>query len=85
MRRTPAQAMRTRAKILDSATRTFLQRGLSRASLSDIAGVAGVTRGAVYGHFKNKSALFDAMFESSTLPADPFLVEWRDNQGDPLG
>jgi TetR/AcrR family acrAB operon transcriptional repressor len=44
-----------------------------------------VTRGAVYGHFKNKSALFDAMFESSALPADPFLLEWRDNEGDPLG
>ena len=85
MRRTREQALCTRAKILDSATRTFLQRGLSRASLSNIAGVAGVTRGAVYGHFKNKSALFDAMFESSALPADPFLVEWRDNQGDPLG
>ena len=85
MMRTREQAMRARAKILDSATRTFLQQGLSRASLSNIAGVAGVTRGAIYGHFKNKSALLDAMFEYSTLPADPFLVEWSDNQGDPLG
>ncbi|WP_206995581.1 TetR family transcriptional regulator [Trinickia mobilis] len=85
MRRTAEQALRTREKILDAATRTFLQRGLSRASLSDVAGVAGVTRGAVYGHFKNKSALFEATFASSALPADPFLVEWRDNQDDPLG
>jgi TetR/AcrR family transcriptional regulator, acrAB operon repressor len=76
--------MLTRAKILDSAARTFLRRGLSRASLSEIARVAGVTRGAVYGHFKNKSVLFDAMFEHAALPADPFLVEWHDNQRDPL-
>lgn len=77
--------MRTRAKILDCATRTFLRRGLSRASLSDIASLAGVTRGAVYGHFKNKSALFDAMFEYAALPADPFLVELHENHHrDPL-
>jgi TetR/AcrR family transcriptional regulator, acrAB operon repressor len=84
MRRTPEQAMRTRAKILESAARTFLRRGLSRASLSDIASVAGVTRGAIYGHFKNKSALFDALFEHAALPADPFVVEWHDSRRDPL-
>jgi TetR/AcrR family transcriptional regulator, acrAB operon repressor len=84
MKRTLEQAMRTRAKILDSAAQTFLRRGLARASLSDIARVAGVTRGAVYGHFKNKSALFNAMFEYAALPADPFLVERHDNQRDPL-
>ncbi|NPT57725.1 TetR family transcriptional regulator [Paraburkholderia elongata] len=84
MKRTLEHATRTRAKILDSAAQTFLRRGLARASLSDIARVAGVTRGAVYGHFKNKSALFNAMFEHATLPADPFLVEWHDNQRDPL-
>jgi TetR/AcrR family acrAB operon transcriptional repressor len=84
MKRTLEQAMRTRAKILDSAAQTFLCRGHARASLSDIARVAGVTRGAVYGHFKNKSALFNAMFEHAALPADPFLVEWHDDQRDPL-
>jgi len=85
MKRTLSQAMRTRAKILDSAAQTFFRRGLARASLSDIARVAGVTRGAVYGHFKNKSALFNAMFEHAALPVDPFLIESYDNQRDPLG
>lgn len=85
MKRTVEQTMRTRAKILDSAAQTFLRRGLARASLSDIARVAGVTRGAVYGHFKSKSALFDAIFDHAALPADPFLLEWHDNRRDPLG
>jgi TetR/AcrR family acrAB operon transcriptional repressor len=62
----------------------FLRKGLARTSLSDIARVAGVMRGAVYGHFKNKSALFNAIFEHAALPADPFLVEWHNNQRDPL-
>jgi TetR/AcrR family acrAB operon transcriptional repressor len=84
MKRTLEHAMLTRAKILDSAAQTFLLRGLARASLSDIAHGAGVTRGAVYGHFKNKSALLNAMFEHAALPADPFLVEWHDNQRNPL-
>jgi TetR/AcrR family transcriptional regulator, acrAB operon repressor len=85
MKRTLEEALHTRARILDSAARTFLRQGLSHASLADIAGVAGVTRGAVYGHFKNKSALFDAMFEHAALPFDPFLIEWHANPPDPLG
>lgn len=71
--------MLTRARILDSAVHTFLRRGLSHASLADIADVAGVTRGAVYGHFKNKSALFEAMFDDAALPIDPFRIEWLAN------
>ncbi|MGV2288082.1 TetR family transcriptional regulator [Trinickia sp. YCB016] len=84
MKRSPQDALLTRAKILNSAARIFLRRGLSRASLEEIAGVAGVTRGAVYGHFRNKSALFDALLEETALPADPFLIEWSRGPRDPL-
>ncbi|MEK6313401.1 MULTISPECIES: TetR family transcriptional regulator [Burkholderia] len=84
MRRTQEQAMHTRARILDSAVQAFLRQGLSHTSLADIAGVAGVTRGAVYGHFRNKSALFEAMLEHAGLPVDPFLIAWHAPEPDPL-
>lgn len=58
-------------------------RGATRTSLDDIAREAGVTRGAVYGHFKNKEAVFDAMFDCSDLPLDPFAIApYAPNSGD---
>lgn len=62
MRRTKAQAQETREALLLAALETFHQRGVARASLHEIAQAAGVTRGALYWHFKNKGELFDALF-----------------------
>ena len=58
-RRTKAEAEQTREQILDAAETVFLRRGVARASLEEIAKAAGVTRGAVYWHFRNKADLFD--------------------------
>ncbi|MGF6773593.1 TetR/AcrR family acrAB operon transcriptional repressor [Paraburkholderia sp. GAS199] len=84
MRRTRLQALDTRAKIIEAAERAFFLRGATRTSLDDIAREAGVTRGAVYGHFKNKEAVFHAMFECSDLPLDPFAIAACSSDGDPL-
>lgn len=68
VRRTKTEAQATRASILDAAESLFQQRGVSRTSLQDIAQAAGVTRGAVYWHFKDKSDLFNAMMERVHAP-----------------
>ncbi|MGJ3353543.1 multidrug efflux transporter transcriptional repressor AcrR [Providencia sp. Je.9.19] len=57
-RKTKQQAEETRQEILDAAIKTFSERGVSATSLADIAAAAGVTRGAIYWHFKNKVDLF---------------------------
>lgn len=44
----------TRQLIVDAAARLFSERGYATASLSDIASAAGVTKGALYWHFKSK-------------------------------
>jgi len=67
-RKTKQQAQETRQHILDVALRLFSRQGVSATSLADIAQAAGVTRGAIYWHFKNKSDLFSeiwALSESS--------------------
>lgn len=69
-RRTKQDALATRAALLDAAERVFLQHGVSRTSLADIAQASGVTRGALYWHFKDKAALFGAMMERVTLPLE---------------
>lgn len=69
-RKTKAEALETRHQILDAAEQVFLRQGVARTSLQQIAESAGVTRGAVYWHFENKSALFHAMMERVLLPCE---------------
>ena len=56
--KTKQQAGETRRQIIDAALTAFSEQGVSATSLVDIAKQAGVTRGAIYWHFKNKVDLF---------------------------
>lgn len=69
-RRTKEDVDATRNSLLDAAERVFYEKGVSRASLSDIAQAAGATRGAIYWHFKDKVALFNAMMDRVTHPLE---------------
>lgn len=69
-RRTKEEAQVTRHRILDMAEVEFHRRGVSRTSLQDIARAAGLTRGAIYWHFEDKAALFDAMMKRVSLPLE---------------
>lgn len=68
MRRTKAEAEQTRQQIIDAAREVFHECGVNRSTLEGIAARAGVTRGAVYWHFKNKTELFFAMRGQAVLP-----------------
>jgi len=72
-RRTKSEAAITREQLLDAAERVFRERGVTRTSLAEVAAAAGVTRGAVYWHFRDKADLFDAMCERATLPLEQTL------------
>ena len=74
-RKTKSEAAVTREQLLDAAERVFRDRGVSRTSLAEVAAAAGVTRGAVYWHFRDKADLFQAMCERATLPLDSLLTE----------
>jgi TetR/AcrR family transcriptional regulator, acrAB operon repressor len=83
-RRTKEEALETRDHILDTAERVFLKAGVSRASLESIAEAAGVTRGAIYWHFKNKADLFEAMMQRVSLPMEGMAASVDDDVEDPL-
>ncbi|MDR2637258.1 MAG: TetR family transcriptional regulator [Zoogloeaceae bacterium] len=68
VRKTKEDACITRNRILDAAVELFESQGVSRTSLNGIATHAGVTRGAIYWHFKNKVDLFSAMIERLVCP-----------------
>lgn len=68
MRRTWQQALVTRQRILDAAVQVFLERGFQRSAMQDVAERAGVTRGAVYWHFRNQLDLLEALLDVTQLP-----------------
>ena len=67
---TKYEAQLTRQRLLDAAEQVFHARGVSRVSLTEIAEHAGLTRGAIYWHFKNKSDIFAAMCDRVQLPLE---------------
>lgn len=54
--RTPKSA-RTRKLLIDVAAELFIERGYAAVSMQDIASTAGLTKGALYGHFRSKGQL----------------------------
>lgn len=54
-------AEQTRQAVLDAAEAAFAERGFAATSITDIAETARVTKGAVYHHFPDKRALFEAV------------------------
>ncbi len=53
--------MDVRQRILDAARQEFSAKGYHLAVVDDIAAQAGVSKGAIYWHFENKSALLLAV------------------------
>jgi AcrR family transcriptional regulator len=57
------QTGNTEEKILKQAMRLFLERGYHGTSIDDITQAVGLTKGALYWHFKNKEALLREIIE----------------------
>ncbi|MFL6711232.1 MAG: TetR family transcriptional regulator [Massilia sp.] len=62
--------MATRDSILDAAEHLFVKQGVAGTTLQHIASAAGVTRGAIYWHFLDKGAMFNAMMERVKMPLE---------------
>ncbi|WP_319760680.1 TetR family transcriptional regulator [Maridesulfovibrio sp.] len=72
-RKTKEEAEKTRQALLASAFKVFNEKGYAKTTLQDIAQDAGVTRGAVYWHFKNKTDLFGKLFDYAFMPVRDLL------------
>jgi TetR/AcrR family acrAB operon transcriptional repressor len=74
-KRTKEEAEQTRSAVLTAASKVFLERGVARATLEEVAQAAGVTRGAVYWHFRDKLDLFLAISERARMPYEGRLTD----------
>lgn len=67
-RKTKTESAQTRERILDAAETEMLELGVTKTSLERIARRANVTRGAIYWHFADKTALLEAMVQRTATP-----------------
>ena len=62
-------------KILDVAQRLFLEKGYDNTTIQDIVNeLGGLTKGAIYHHFKSKEEIIDALSEKLFFENNPFVI-----------
>jgi AcrR family transcriptional regulator len=86
-RRTQAErAADTREALIAAARPLFAQHGFADVALETIVRAAGVTRGALYHHFADKTELFAAVFERVESEVAARLTEAMvsANEADPV-
>jgi AcrR family transcriptional regulator len=76
--RDTAKSHRTRARILDCATRLLVEIGYAGATNARIAEAADLTRGAMLYHFPSREALVDALVEHLQAARTALLAEASD-------
>src|SRR3984893_16511630 len=63
-----ARAAERRQAILEAALDEFVARGFTATRLDDVAKRAGVAKGTIYLHFKDKEALFQELVRTALVP-----------------
>jgi TetR/AcrR family acrAB operon transcriptional repressor len=79
--------MKPRDRILDAAMLVFRRQGFRRSSIEQAAEAAGLTRQALYHHFKSKEDLFRAVIErlhDNALAAEIAAAEATEKAGGSL-
>lgn len=62
-------------RILDVSQRLFLEKGYDNTTIQDIVDeLGGLTKGAVYHHFKSKEEIMDAVSDRMFFENNPFEV-----------
>ena len=62
-------------KILEVSQRLFLEKGYDNTTIKDIVNeLGGVTKGAIYHHFKSKEEIIDALGEKLFFENNPFSI-----------
>lgn len=85
-RASAADAALTADNVLDAALRCFTQHGFHATSVDQIAKAAGVTRGAVYHHYHDKTGLLRAIVRAGHERVAAYVVDHAEpREEDPLG
>src|ERR1700729_766112 len=77
---------RTRSAVLDGASRAVEKHGARKATMADIASLAGIAKGTLYNHFRAKEAVYAAALDAGirALTAE-CVAAAREDLGEALG
>ena len=62
------RAAERRAAIIEAALDEFIARGFAATRLDDVAKRAGVAKGTIYLHFKDKESMFEELIRTAIVP-----------------
>src|SRR6201999_3039940 len=62
------RAAERRGAIVEAAMEEFVARGFAATRLDDIAKRAGVAKGTIYLHFKDKESMFEELIRTALVP-----------------
>lgn len=79
-----AQGLKTRKRLITVGRKMFAKRGYADTATEDIVQAAGVTRGALYHQFEDKTALFAAVFEDVARDVLAAVERDADASGDAI-
>lgn len=68
----------TENRILELSMQLFIEKGYEQTTLQDVADAMGMTRGAIYHHFKNKEQMVEAVTTYMFHKAVPFETTKED-------
>lgn len=74
-RKTKEESIKTRSLLLEAALDVFSEKSFSEVTLSEIAERVGMTKGALYWHFKNKSDLLSKLIGEIFLDSEMEFAE----------
>ena len=63
-----ARAAERREAIIEAALEEFIARGFTATRLDDVAKRAGVAKGTIYLHFKDKESMFEELIRTALVP-----------------
>ena len=68
-------------RILEAATRLFIEKGYEHTSIQDIiSNLGGLSKGAIYHHFKSKEDILEAVTDKMTEESNKILEKIRDRE-----
>ena len=80
----PERGEATRAALVTTARALFAERGFAGVGTEEVVRHAGLTRGALYHHFRDKRDLFRAVFEQTEEEIMQMIVARVEGIADPM-
>lgn len=77
MRRVKEEALKTRKKLIESAMEIMSEKPFPNISMTEIARRIGLSKGAIYWHFKNKNDVLISVIENMCAQAEEELCAGR--------